>query len=33
MSMSPNYFKRMKRLVAFCNNIVNVKCDVESFSD
>ena len=32
-SMSHNYFKRMKRLVAFSNNIVNVRCDVESFSE
>ena len=31
--MSPNYFKRMKRLVAFFNNIVNVRCDVESFTE
>ena len=31
--MSPNYFKRMKRLVAFSNNIVNLRCDVESFSE
>ena len=30
--MSPNYFRRIKRLVAFSNNIVNRRCDVESFS-
>ena len=32
-SISPNYFKRMKCLIAFSNNIVNIKCDVESFSE
>ena len=32
-STNPNYFKRKKRLVAFSNNIVNVRCDVESFSE
>ena len=30
---SSDYFKRMKRLVAFRNNIVNMRCDVESFSE
>ena len=30
--MSHNYFKRMKFLIEFCENIVNKRCDDESFS-
>ena len=33
LTINPNYFKGMKSLVAFSNNIVNVRYDVESFSE
>ena len=32
-SMSLNYFERVESLISLSNNIVNMRCDVESFGD